>query len=342
MGKKSKAPPPPDYAALAKQQADLAKTTAQEQTVTNRPNQNTAFGSTKWAQDPTSGQWTQNVTLNPEDQKALDAQRAFDLQRQGVASGALDRAGQSLQTPLSLEGLPEAKGIDESKLGAWGDVSSLDPGFGAVEQVQQAMMGRMAPQRSQAREAEIQRLKNQGLTENSEAFQRAVKRLDEGDTDAQQQALLKAMGAYGDIFNRGLGKAGAMTGQRGEQVGEQMQSSQLASMLRGRGLQERETVRQSPLNDFLKLTQGVAPESGPQMPSFASGTPYQAADMAGAADKTYQAQLDAFNAAKARKGGMMGGLGTLAGGAAGAFFGGPAGAMLGAKLGGAAGGMMGG
>jgi hypothetical protein len=50
----------------------------------NRPNQNTAFGSSRWEQDP-SGQWTQNVTLNPRDQQRLDTNR-------GIQQTALERA----------------------------------------------------------------------------------------------------------------------------------------------------------------------------------------------------------------------------------------------------------
>lgn len=272
MGKKSSPPPPPDYVALENQRAANDKAAAAEQTVGNRPNQVTPWGESKWSKD-SQGNWTENLSLNPADQSALDAQRAFDAQRQGIASTALNNVSDSLGKPLSFEGLPEIPGYDPSKLGAYGsldtanlpgykdiDMSSLpelqglidsgqlpelkgldlkslgslpitsggsgfsmggapdlmdidlsgldklDPSFGAVESVRDAMMGRMAPQRSQLRESEIQRLKNQGITENSEAWTRALKRLDEGDTDALQQALLGGMGAYGDIFNRGLAK----------------------------------------------------------------------------------------------------------------------------------------
>jgi hypothetical protein len=45
-------------------------------------------------------------------------------------------------------------------------------------------MARSAPELQRRRDAEIQRLKNQGLTEDSMAFQRNMQRLDEGETDA--------------------------------------------------------------------------------------------------------------------------------------------------------------
>jgi len=355
MGKKSAPPPPPDYAALAKQQAELDKTAAQEQTVANRPTQNTPWGSTSWTQNP-DGQWTENLTLDPAEQSALDQQRQFDTQKQGIASGLLDKAGTTLGQPLSLEGLPELQGFDMSKLGELGklDLSSLpqlqgldlsgmnklDPGFGAVEGVRDAMMGRMAPARQQSRDAEIQRLKNQGIPEDSDAFQRAVKRIDEGDTDANQQALLASMGAYGDIFQRGLagndqtlktqlaqaglsgdqraqlfgeqaGAAALSGSNRAQQMDEQGKAAQLSGLLRQQSLAEQEKVRQSPLDDFTKLTTGISPTS-PTMPSFMSGTGYKSEDSAGAAKDAYQAMIDQTNAKNQGKSNTTSGLVGLA------------------------------
>jgi len=313
MGKKSKPPPAPDYSALATQQADLNKTAAAEQTVANRPNQNTAFGSSNWTKGA-DGQWTQNQTLNPEDQALLDKHRQFQGQEQDIASGLLGKAGQTLGQPLDTSGLPELQDMDLSGM------NKLDPGFGAVESVRDAMMGRMAPQRQQAREAEITRLKNQGIPENSEAMQRAMKRLDEGDTDANQQALLGGMGAYGDIFNRGL--AGNDQTLRSQQMQAALRGTQ-----RQQGLSEREQARQSPLDDFNRLTRGINPTQ-PQMPSFMGGTNFNPADMYGAGKDQYSAQMDAYNAQQAQQGGLMKGLFGLGGSALGGQFGG----MLGGKL----------
>ena len=192
-----------------------------------------------------------------------------------------------------------------------------------------------------------QRLKNQGIPENSEAFQRALTRLDQGDTDANQQALLGATSAYGDIFNRGLSKAQGLDSQRGaavnerglssqfnntmrgQQFDEQGRAAQLSGLLRQQNIAEQQQVRQSPLDDFMKLTQGINP-SMPTMPNFMSGTGYQAEDQMGAAKDQYSAAMDAYNAQQARSGGIMSGLFGLAGSA----LGGPLGGILGKKLGG--------
>ena len=68
---------------------------------------------------------------------------------------------------------------------------------------------------------------------------------------------------------------------------------------------------------------------------------YNTGDAVGAAQKGYQAQLDAANAKNAGRAGIGSGIGTIAGGVLGAYFGGPMGASVGAKIGGAAGGSLG-
>lgn len=347
MGKKSDPPPPPDYSALAVQQAAIDKAAAAEQTKANRPNQVTPWGQTTWAQDEL-GNWTQTTALNPQDQALLQQQRQFQGQQQTIGSGMLGKAADSLNRPIDYGAVPAPQGIDQSQLGEFGKLdlsgmNELDPGFGAVEQVRDAMMGRLAPARQQSRDGEIQRLKNQGLTEDSGAFQRAMTRLDQGDTDAQMQALLAATTEYGNIFNRGLaenqqgfvqqlGAAGLDDSQRAQGFGEQEAASRLAGLLRQQNLSEQETQRQSPLNDYMKLIGGIDPQM-PQMPSFMAGTSYGGADMMGAANSQYQAQMDAFNADQAQSGGLMSGLfglgGALLGGPAGSFGGKLAGKLFG-------------
>jgi hypothetical protein len=381
MGKKS-SPPPPDYAALAKEQGTINEQTAEKQTTTNRPDQFTPWGSTQWFQDPNNPEnWYQTQTLNEDDQRLLDNSRMLQGEQQSVAGDLINNVGNTLRTPISLEGLPQIEGFDLSKLGEYGDPNKImqgisdygsfdfsklqdlgDPGFGAVQEVQNAMMGRLDPYRQQTRESEIQRLKNQGLTENSEAFQRAMGRLGQGDTDAQQQALLGAMGAYGDIFNRKLqARQQGMTEQqagleqsnykrasdisnnaaiqsmlsalRGQQVNEQQARSNFTAQQRQQSLAEQQMLRDQPLNDYLRLVSGTTP-TAPNMPSFMGGTAYTGADMYGAAKDSFAAQQAAAQAKQAASSGLTKGLFGLAGG----VMGGPIGSMLASKVGGMIGG----
>ena len=126
--------------------------------------------------------------------------------------------------------------INAGLLGGFGKLdysnqSQLNPGFGAVKEVQDAMNALNAPGRKQARDAEIQRLKSQGITEDSPAWTRAMQRLETGDMEAANRSLLAAAGEYGNVFNRGLNYNQQLAGLSQSQA-------DLADRQRGMGLQE--------------------------------------------------------------------------------------------------------
>ncbi len=81
-GKGGSAPKAPDYANLAKQDAEQQRITAGQITQSNRPNQTDRFGNQlTWSQTP-DGQWSQSVTLSPEEQYRQNA--AMYSQSQGL------------------------------------------------------------------------------------------------------------------------------------------------------------------------------------------------------------------------------------------------------------------
>jgi hypothetical protein len=367
----------PDYFGLANLQSDATNKQAGLNTLANRPNQVNARGATSnWVQGP-DGQWTQNISMAPQDQAMLDQQR-------GIGAGLLGGMQQSANTPYDLNNTPQGSydtsnmaQVDPNQMSQglgmfggtnWSGLNQLNPGFGAVQQVSDAMMGRMAPQLAQGREAEIQRLKNQGLTEGSEAFQRAMTRLDQSDTDARQQALLGGMGAYGDIFSRGLAgnqqeigrqfgmsdRADSQRGQqfgenqalqnmlmqlRGQQFGEQTNMADLANRNRMMNLNEQQVVGNRPFEQYAALNANAMKD--PTFGAFMGATPGTAPDYQTAANQIYQINQDAGNKKAAQSGGMMSGLFGLGGAALGGMFGGPMGAALGSKLGSSVGGMIG-
>lgn len=70
---KSKAPPTPDYTGLARETGEQNRLAARELTAANRPNQYDFRGnSLTWSQDPTSGQWSQQVSLAPDTRAGQD------------------------------------------------------------------------------------------------------------------------------------------------------------------------------------------------------------------------------------------------------------------------------
>lgn len=399
MGKKSSPPPAPDYTSLAKQQAEMNKEVAQENTLANRVDQYNPYGSLTWSQDPSTGQWTQIEQYAPEVQEAINNALASQQQMSGLLGGLTDRAGQVLSQPIDPsqftqvqgytpgqmpgQGLPNFGQIDMSQLGNWGNVdfSGLgampDAGFGAVEQVRDAMMSRLQPGLDQGRSAEIQRLKAQGITEGTPAWQAAMQSQNQRANDANQQALLGAAGEYGNIYNRTLaGRQQGVNEQmlaanfanalRGQQFGEQNTLANLADrqrsqlfdeqsdlfnmhntqqgLIRGaqaddraREIAEMQMYRQQPLNE-LNALRGYSSTQGPSFENYNQATGYGAADIYGASQNQYQAAMNNYNASQARKGGLMSGLFGLAGAALGGPLGGMAGNALGGLFGGGGGG----
>jgi hypothetical protein len=115
MGGKGSAPPPPDYIGAANTQAAASKELTNIQNFANRPTINTPFGSQSWqtsAQvDPATGQtvtsWTQNNTLAPALQSALNAQIGLQNDRSQLAGNFMDRVASEYQRPFDYANLPQ-------------------------------------------------------------------------------------------------------------------------------------------------------------------------------------------------------------------------------------------
>lgn len=114
MGKGS-APPPPNYVAAAEAQAEASKELTNIQNFANRPTINTPFGSQTWNTqatiDPATQQpvttWTQNTTLAPGLQSALDAQIGLQNDRSQLASGFMGRVANEYAQPFDYANLPQ-------------------------------------------------------------------------------------------------------------------------------------------------------------------------------------------------------------------------------------------
>jgi len=379
MGKKSGSapPPPPDYKALAVEQAGLDKATLDQQTRANRINQYTTGGSLEYFEDPETGDWSSVETMSPEQQYLYDQDMYRRAALGDVGMGMLGRVQDSVSNPFSMEGMTDVKGYDTSQLQQWGavpgqglgeygnlDYSSLgempDAGFGAVEGIQKAMMSRLDPGLTRGRDAEIARLKAQGFNEGDAGFNTQLQLQDQRRNDAEQQALLGAAGEYGNIFNRGMDKRkqGAdeiyKTAQfgkdvRGRQFDEQQQAAEYANALRGeqfgeqgvlrgassddrtRQMNEALMSRQMPLQELERFMSGVG-GANPSFEQYSQAGLGKAADIYGATDKEYQAQVAANNAKNAAGAAKTAGLMKLAGSVAGSFFG-PVGTALGGALG---------
>lgn len=251
---------------------------------------------------------TQTVTRGAADQALTDT-RNQNMQSAGnLAGGLLGQAANSMGSPLDTSGMT-----------GWGS-NSTTSNFGAVKEVQDAMMSRLQPDLERRREAEMQRARNAGVSVyGSNAGGNMLDALNRGENDASQQALLKAVDAQNTLFNQGLAGNASADAQRMRQM------------------QEATALRQMPLNEAQMLQGMSGVNTDPKFANYATSAGYKAPDIMGAAGADYKAQMDAYNAKNASKSNMLGGVLGLAG----TVLGGPIGGALGSSIGGLMGGASG-
>lgn len=122
MGGKGSAPPPPDYTGAAREQAAASRELTDVQNWANRPTQNTPWGSTSWsaqaATDPATGkpitQWTQNTTLAPQLQNALNDQLAIQAGKSDLAQGFMGRVANEFSQPFNWSSLPQMASLGQA------------------------------------------------------------------------------------------------------------------------------------------------------------------------------------------------------------------------------------
>ena len=115
MGGKGSAPAAPDYLGAATAQAQASERATTAQNFANRPTINTPFGTQSWntqsTTDPATGQavtqWTQNTTLAPGLQSALDAQIGLQNNRSQLAGGFMGRVADEYSQPFDYNSLPQ-------------------------------------------------------------------------------------------------------------------------------------------------------------------------------------------------------------------------------------------
>lgn len=311
MGKSSPSPPSaPDPVATANAQSASNAQTARLQAELNRVDQYTPYGSIVYSQVPntTTGagtggtgsgvgvtvgsggetdsggngvdesgysyrpgenRWRADITLSPEQQRILDLQNQARTQYGEIGNRSLERVGGIMDTPIDFSGLPQ-----------------INDGVTDRSRVEDALFARLNPQLDAQRNALDTRLRNQGLTPGSEAWEKSFREYGMTENDAR----LATIGAAGQ---------------------EQQRLFNMSSQDRARALQEYLAQRQIPLNEAAALVQGAQV----QYPQFA-GVPQsgvQPTDVAGITQNAYQNQMAAYNAQMQQQSGLFGGVAQLGG-----------------------------
>jgi len=267
MGKQASAPPPPDYAAAAKETAAGNLDVARQTTAANRVNQYTPYGSLEYqmsGQDPYGNpMWKATQSLAPDQQKLLDIQNQLSIGTGQLGQQGLGYVQNMISKPFDTSSLPTT-------------------GFNAGQSYQDAYMQRLQPQIQQGREALNVDLANRGIPVGSEAYKRAMMTQSQREND-----LLAAATTQG--FGTGL-------------AANQQGFNQLAYQ------------RNEPINTLNAVRSG-AQVQGPSFVNSAQQANTAGADLLGATQMGYNAQLGASNAQNAANNQMTQGLFSLGGAA---------------------------
>ena len=355
MGGKAKAPPAPDYLGAATAQAQASEKATNMQNYANRPVINTPFGSQSWDTqaviDPATGQkvtqWTQNTSLAPGLQDALDYQLETQLDRSQLASGFMDRVRDEYSQPFDYAGLPQRASLNtpaslQTNLTDYtpglqtsfnfGNVPTIDSGY--RDQVATQLMERMQPVHDyQQRQLET-KLANQGFTQGSEAYNRALNELNQRQSQERFNALDQSgneaqrlfnmqMQSQNTGYNQNLGSAqfqnqalgqasaldmarmNAMNSATQQQQGMNQTYANFQNQLRQQAIAEEMQRRGMSLNEMNALLSGQQVNL-PQMPSFQSAGRAETPNILGATQMGYDAQLGAVNAQNAAFGNLLG------------------------------------
>lgn len=226
-------PPSPDYTGAAEATGRSSEVTTAQQTLANRPDVSTPWGSQTWQAtpviDPTTGEvmnsWAGNVSLNPQEQSALDSQQRIQANESALAEGQQQRVAQDFSHPLDFNStVPFAMAPNTHSYTAPDFQHDIDTS-GVTQQVHgsadmyddaaaQAAYGHYQslnkPIVDQQREQLQSQLYNEGLKEGDQAYDTAMSNFQMEQDRANQDA------GYGAILT-------------GSNIGAQQQAADLAS-----------------------------------------------------------------------------------------------------------------
>lgn len=292
-----------------------------KQTQANRPNINTPQGSSAWTKDA-EGNWTQDVTLSPEQQQIYDAQAATQVGRNQLAQSMLPQAQAALGKAIDYKALPLAGGSLQARQLATGlDFSGapeLSTGDEVRNRAEQSIYGRATSRldpRFDEQGSELRtRLYNQGLREGDAAFDAEIGKFETSKNDAYQTALDAAIQGGGQEAARTFGmdlsgrqqsvsettnQANFLNDAAAQGFSMDQAISAYQNQLRQQALNEQQGARSQAINEMNSLQSGQQ-VTMPEFPSFATAGQGQTPDLVGAENTQFQRDLAASNASKAR------------------------------------------
>lgn len=250
MGGKSSAPAAPDYLGAANTQAAASKELTNIQNYANRPVINTPFGSQSWGTqavtDPATGQavtqWTQNNTLAPGLQDALNDQISIQGGRSDLANNFMGRVANEYSQPFDYQNLPQltsANAPGNLYTGVKDYSAGLTTGFNFGSPLPQfdssyrdtvanQLMQKMQPVHDyQQRQLET-KLSNMGFRPGTEGYDRELNNMSQRQSAERYNALDTAGNEAQRLYNMQMG-----TAQQG--YNQNLQAAQFQNQALGQG-----------------------------------------------------------------------------------------------------------
>lgn len=324
MGKKS-SPPPPDYTAAAERTAQSSRENTDAQTWANRPTVNTPWGQQSWQAnqqtDPATGRpvtaWTQNITLTPQQQAALDSQQRIGQGRSNAAETLLGQATQNFQRPTDWNSFNPMFNFGMG--GQEGGIKrqmSQTPG-GLANQAMEATWAAQQPTFDRRRAQTESQLANMGLARGSEAWNEEAQRLNQSEDAGRLSAFQTGMGVQNQMFGQNLQADQFANQAQGQQFGQNanfqnqlMQFGGYQNQLRQQQIAEEMQRRGQPLNELNALLSGQQVNM-PQQPGFQNAGRSDTTNYSGAAQNQYQGSLDRYNSGQQGLQGLLQGAGSI-------------------------------
>lgn len=334
MGKSAKAP---DYEAAAERQGESSKEVTNMQTWANRPNQVTPWGSTTWdataARDPATGQpitqWTQNTSLTPEGQKALDDQFAITSGRSDLARELLPRAQDEFGETMNWDQFTDLAQTPKAGTlrGALGpEATQINPAARYYDEAGDALMSqfdkRMAPKFERDTAALETQLRNRGFNPGDAGYDQGLEDMRTSQNDAYSNAAFQAAQLAGQEGSRMYGmdmgsrqqqmdELGFGNQTAGQQFGLDMGAAGYQNTLRQQQISEEMQKRGFSLNEINALISGQQ-VAMPTMPGFQNAGRAETVQYNQAAQNQYQADQAAADAKNAFTNQLVGAAGSMA------------------------------
>jgi hypothetical protein len=324
LGPAPSAPAAPDYRGAAQETAQANLKAAQAATAANRVNQVTPYGNLTYAETGTDSQgnptWTANTQLSEVGQQLLNNQNDASL---GLGSAINAQLG--IVKDTMGKGFNPNTGPITTNVGQ----ANLDPnyqrnvdyagGMQGWDKANQILQARLQPQMDMQRDAQAARLANQGIVQGTKAYDNAMRVFNAGQNDLLTNSQLAGQSIGQNLFTQGL--QGAQFGNQalGQQnaVNQQVFGNRVTNANLGNTAQQQQynqalTNYNLPLNTLNALRTGAQVQN-PTFVNSAQQATTGGADLLGASQMGYNAQMGDFNAKNAAQANFNSGLMSLGG-----------------------------